>query len=141
VTTPVPHVEATRYEVSLFPIDHDARRHFTITIEWRGPDSWAVLDGPYCLGRDGAWEYEPLPSNRDDAWIEAHRFDLDTAQQLAKQAAPNLVVNGRTALEIYRRNPPQHLGGGANAEDCPACHDTNPPYPFTCPGPAPAPSA
>lgn len=30
---------------------------------------------------------------------------------------------------------PQHLGNQANAEDCPACHDTNPPYPFICPGP------
>ncbi|CAL9349599.1 hypothetical protein SUDANB1_00433 [Streptomyces sp. enrichment culture] len=32
--------------------------------------------------------------------------------------------------------PPQHLGNGANAEDCPACHGTNPPYPFICPGDA-----
>lgn len=31
--------------------------------------------------------------------------------------------------------PPVHIGGGANAEDCPACTGTNPPYPFTCPGP------
>lgn len=30
----------------------------------------------------------------------------------------------------------EHLGGGANAEDCPACDGTNPPYPFICPGPA-----
>ncbi|MFM9629407.1 hypothetical protein ACKI10_17490 [Streptomyces galilaeus] len=29
----------------------------------------------------------------------------------------------------------QHLGGRANAEDCPACKGTNPPYPFLCPGP------
>jgi hypothetical protein len=27
-----------------------------------------------------------------------------------------------------------HIGG--NAEDCPACSGTNPPYPFICPGPA-----
>lgn len=33
----------------------------------------------------------------------------------------------------------EHVGGGANAEDCPACTGTNPPYPFICPGPdAPA---
>lgn len=31
--------------------------------------------------------------------------------------------------------PPVHIGGGANAEDCPACSGTNPPYPFICPGP------
>lgn len=28
---------------------------------------------------------------------------------------------------------PAHVGG--NAEDCPACSGTNPPYPFICPGP------
>jgi hypothetical protein len=135
---PEPFVEVTRYEVSIFPADADPRRHFTITIEWRGPDSWAVLDSPFCLGADGVWEYEPQPSNRDDAWIETHRFDLDTARELASKAAPYLVVNGRSALEVYRRNPPQHVGGGANAEDCPACHGSNPPYPFICPGAPPA---
>lgn len=32
---------------------------------------------------------------------------------------------------------PEHIGG--NAEDCPGCEGTNPPYPFICPGPdAPA---
>ncbi|MFJ8049283.1 hypothetical protein [Streptomyces luteogriseus] len=32
--------------------------------------------------------------------------------------------------------PAEHRGG--NAEDCPACSGTNPPYPFICPGPAQA---
>ncbi|MGP4084156.1 hypothetical protein [Streptomyces sp. KR55] len=31
--------------------------------------------------------------------------------------------------------PAEHVGNGANAEDCPACAGTNPPYPFICPGP------
>jgi len=31
--------------------------------------------------------------------------------------------------------PPVHIGGQANAEDCPACKGTNPDYPFICPGP------
>lgn len=31
--------------------------------------------------------------------------------------------------------PPVHLAKGTNAEDCPACHGTNPDYPFLCPGP------
>ena len=31
--------------------------------------------------------------------------------------------------------PPTHLPKGTNAEDCPACEGTNPPYPFLCPGP------
>lgn len=128
-------VQATRYEVSIFPEGAQPRRHFTITIEWRSDDRWAVLDGHYCLGSDGEWEYEPQPSNRDDAWIDTHRFDLDTAKRLAKQAAPYLIVNGHTALEIYRRTQPALVHVGGNAEDCPACKGTNPDYPFICPGP------
>lgn len=31
--------------------------------------------------------------------------------------------------------PPQHIGAGRNAEDCPACDALNLPYPFLCPGP------
>ncbi|MGW8988699.1 hypothetical protein ACWGRF_01990 [Streptomyces zhihengii] len=34
----------------------------------------------------------------------------------------------------------QHLAKGTNAEDCPACRGTNPPYPFLCPGPNEEPS-
>ncbi|SCK20295.1 hypothetical protein YUYDRAFT_02113 [Streptomyces sp. ScaeMP-e48] len=37
--------------------------------------------------------------------------------------------------------PPTHLPQGTNAEDCPACKGTNPPYPFLCPGPPAAPAA
>ncbi|MEV3946999.1 hypothetical protein AB0K57_04955 [Streptomyces halstedii] len=33
------------------------------------------------------------------------------------------------------QTPPTHLPKGTNAEDCPACVGTNPPYPFICPGP------
>ncbi|MDX2794631.1 hypothetical protein [Streptomyces scabiei] len=132
-TTPEPYVQATRYEVSLLPPDDINRPVFTIDVEYRGRGLWAAVRHHQCLNAKGEWSYELRPSEREDEWLAAHRFDLDTAQQLAKQAAPHLIVNGRTALDIYRRNPPQHIGG--NAEDCPACHGTNPDYPFICPGP------
>jgi hypothetical protein len=38
------------------------------------------------------------------------------------------------ATRIIWDDPAEHRGNGANAEDCPACTGTNPPYPFTCPG-------
>lgn len=31
------------------------------------------------------------------------------------------------------QQPPAHVGG--NGEDCPACDNPNPAYPFICPGP------
>lgn len=100
---PDPIVTIPRYEVSIFPEGVDARRHFVITVAFRGDDRWAVFDGPRCLGADGEWEYEPLTSARDEEWLATHRFDLDTALGLAREAAPRVTVNGRTALDTYHR--------------------------------------
>lgn len=40
-----------------------------------GPDKWAINDGGSCLSREGEWEWEPLPSSRDDDFISRCRFD------------------------------------------------------------------
>ncbi|UJV42044.1 hypothetical protein [Streptomyces sp. AMCC400023] len=134
-TQPEPYVEITRYEISLLPETDINRPVYTINVENRGNDQWAVVRHRQCMNASGEWSWESIPSEREDEWLVEHRFDRETALKLAKQAAPHLVVNGHTALDVYRRNPPQHIGGRANAEDCPACHGTNPPYPFICPGP------
>lgn len=142
---PEPYVRATRYVVNLLPDSEDVLggHVFEISVEWRGDDRWAVLRHRWCLGVDGTWDYELRPSEREDDWLDTHRFDLDTALRLAKEAAPGVTVNGRTAAQALayaiESGRIAHVGGGANAEDCPACHGTNPPYPFICPGPdAPA---
>lgn len=51
-----------------------------------GDDKWAIYKRSWVLSRDGEWEFEPLPSGRDDAFIARCRFD--TPQE---------------ALAIYRR--------------------------------------
>lgn len=98
-----PTVRVTRYEVSCVSPGNINAPHFTITVEWRGTvdgaDRWAVCHFKQCLGVDGEWSWEPSPSNRDDDWKTAHRFDLDTALRLAKEAAPKMTVNGRTAAD------------------------------------------
>ncbi|WP_326700228.1 hypothetical protein OG909_24845 [Streptomyces sp. NBC_01754] len=38
-------------------------------------------------------------------------------------------------LAVRDQTPPEHLAAGTNAEDCPGCVGTNPPYPWICPGP------
>lgn len=38
-------------------------------------ERWAVRDGQFCLNKQGKFEYEPLPSNRDDAFFERCRWD------------------------------------------------------------------
>ena len=41
------------------------------------------------------------------------------------------------ALNPAHESTPPAAHRGGNAEDCPACAGTNPPYPFICPGPEP----
>ncbi len=57
-----------------------------VFVEDRGEMAWCVCDGSLCLNRDGEWEYEPLPSNRDDAFIARTRYSLDEAMTSAKAA-------------------------------------------------------
>lgn len=91
-------VEVTRYTVSVLPEDSVNRGHYDLSVERRAPGRWAVCWLSRCLGADGEWDYEPLPSSREDDWLESHRFDLDTALRLAQEAAPGVTVNGMTAL-------------------------------------------
>lgn len=111
-TVPAATVQPTRYEVSCLPEGED-RRHFALTVEYRGADRWAVARHGQCLAADGTWSYEPSPSNREDEWIAAHRFDLDTALRLAREAAPLLTVNGYTvsdALEMAKHRASREAG-------------------------------
>lgn len=40
-----------------------------------GPDKWAVYNRNSVLNKEGYWEYEPLPSNRTDEYLQRCRFD------------------------------------------------------------------
>ncbi|MFF2731816.1 hypothetical protein ACFVS9_28395 [Streptomyces sp. NPDC058008] len=100
---PVVTVQATEYEVSILLEGDINRSPFVIAVQYRGGGMWAVTRHGACLGSDGEWSREPIPSERDDAWLETRRFDLDTALRLAREAAPHVAVNGRTVLDAYRR--------------------------------------
>lgn len=101
-TPPTPNARVTQYEVCALPEDHIDYHLFTITVEYRGKGKWAISRHRRCLGVDGYWDWEPLPSEREDAWLEEHRFDLDDALELAKGAALTLQVNGRRVVDILR---------------------------------------
>jgi hypothetical protein len=100
---PEPTVQATGYEVSLLPEGDVNRLSFTINVEYRGDDRWAIVRHRQCMNAQGEWSWESIPSGREDDWLAEHRFDLDTALRLAKEQAPKLMVNGMTALSVYRR--------------------------------------
>lgn len=103
-TTPEPHVQPTEYTVNCLP--EDDGHAFALTVAYRGRNRWAVLRHGSCLSADGQWDYEMNPSSREDDWLDEHRFDLDTALALAKEAAPKVTVNGHTvtdALAMHAR--------------------------------------
>lgn len=113
--TPEPSVKVTRYEVTCMPPDYPDADVFTVTVEWRGDDLWAVKRGAVSYDAQGSrsWGYvweddrEPVTDEEHasyrrghDAWYDAHRFDLDTALEIAKKVAPLLSVNGWTAEKV-----------------------------------------
>lgn len=102
MTTPEPNVQATRYVVSCFPPDSEEGGHFNLAVEYRGRGLWAVTRHKQCLGTDGEWSWESIPSEREDEWLDSHRFDLDTALKLAKEHAPLVTVNGFTVADALR---------------------------------------
>ncbi|MEV0779221.1 hypothetical protein [Streptomyces sp. NPDC050428] len=103
---PVATCQPVRYEVSILP-EGDINRHvFNIDVEYRGDGRWAVTRHGSCLGADGEWADGVKPYDRGNEWLNAHRFDLDTALRLARDAAPHVVVNGHTALDAYHRTHP-----------------------------------
>jgi hypothetical protein len=111
----------TEYKVSVFPpwmtdssdmLAASEADTWSLTVQWRGFDKWAVTNGGHtCLGSDGEWDWEPIPSSREDDWLAAHRFDLETALHLAAEHAPKVTINGKTALDILAK----HQGRAAGA--------------------------
>jgi hypothetical protein len=96
MSEPAVFEQATEYCVSVAPLDDYDGYEYGITVAWRAADRWAVIRHGRCLGTDGRWDYESIPSEREDDWLAAHRFDLPTALRLAREAAPGITVNGRT---------------------------------------------
>ena len=119
MTIPEPEVRVTRYEVSCMPEGHEVAHSLTIAVEYRGRGKWAVLNAPFCLGSDGEWDYEMRPSEREDEWLATHRFDLDTALELAKREAPLMSVNGWTVERILA-DEAARLSAAPAVQDSPA---------------------
>jgi len=94
------YTQPTTYMVGTMPFDNMEAHAFTITVEWRGGDRWAVCRAGQCATKTGRWSHERQPSSRTDYWKRTHRFDLDTALALAEKLAPKLKLMGKTAEEI-----------------------------------------
>lgn len=100
-----PHVPpatvlATEYTVNCLPHDDINASLFQIRVQYRGDGRYAVIrGGDMCLGADGTWDHGVKEYDRGDDWLNAHRFDLDTALRLAKEQAALVTVNGHTVTD------------------------------------------
>lgn len=92
-------VEPTTYEICGLPEDDENASVWTITVERRDVDSWAVCRHGRCLGKDGEWDLEPIPSSRTTRWLWSHRFSLERAVELAVEAYPHVVINGYRVVD------------------------------------------
>lgn len=93
-----------------------AKRDGTVIVPWRdgyheivieerqGADvtRWAIYPFhgvPSCLNREGEWEYEPLPSNRDDEFYARCRFaSLEDAVEFLNSASTVALNDANSAI-------------------------------------------
>lgn len=103
-SVPEATVQAVEYTVNCLPDDDIDGFVFQIRVQYRGAGRYAVIrGGDMCLGADGTWEHGVKEYDRGEAWLNAHRFDLDTALRLAKEQAPLVTVNGHTVSDALKR--------------------------------------
>lgn len=98
VRWPVPgEAFASTYTISPHDPEDEMWMIQQVTVEWTGRARWLGLEGdddvwairaPFskCFSRMATWDWEPSPSNRDEEWIQGHRFNLANALPLAKLA-------------------------------------------------------
>lgn len=104
------YVTPVKYYVSLLPEDYPDRYLFTVTVEKRAREKWAVYKGAYsysslpeALNSNGTWDYEGSAEREDLHWLDSHRFSLDEALKLAQEVAPSVGVMGFIAEDLYRK--------------------------------------
>ena len=119
VEIPEPSVRVTEYQVSCLPEDFADADLFMLTVRYRGDGRWAVTRGHSrdipCMNAAGEWSYgvrwadgrEPVSEEEirayaaaREVWLDAHRFDEESALLLARGQAPNVVVNGWTVAAV-----------------------------------------
>lgn len=88
-TTPAVTITIAKYLVADAALQgHRDYRHFAISVQLRGHGQWVVHHQGEYLDKDGRWT------------LEEHRFDEETAKRLAVEAAPHVVVNGKTIGDV-----------------------------------------
>jgi hypothetical protein len=115
---PVAHARTTEFVVNCLPEDDINAPAFEIKVVYRGRDLWAVKRYSSCLSSSGEWDYEHIPSEREDEWLATHRFPLARALELARAAAPDVTVNGHTVTEALADAKARSLNTPTEEQPC-----------------------
>lgn len=78
--------------------DNTDTRHFRVSVEWRGAQTWAVIWLGECWNGTG-WEWEPSASGRDEDFLARTRFSLEEACAHARALPDTVKPNGATFTE------------------------------------------
>jgi hypothetical protein len=84
-----------------------------------GSVKWAVRNRGACLNKSGEWEYEPMPSSRDEAFLARCRFDsvADATAALGVRTCP--------ACDGLKFDVDDHEGNDDGTRPaCPECNGT-----------------
>lgn len=107
-----PSVRVSEYTVGMLPEDDINSGSYEVKVAYRGRDLWAVSWHRQCLGKDGEWDWESLPSERTEEWLAEHRFGEQEALRLAREVAPTIRTNGMTAAEMQQWAERRRQRGG-----------------------------
>lgn len=107
-----PRVVVSEFTVSLLAPQNVNFNHYAITVRrhWtrEGQTVWGVYSGGFCLGHDGAWEYEPSPGSRTPEYLSTHRWlDQEDALNVAREAVWGIEVNGIPVAAVLQRSSGQ----------------------------------
>lgn len=92
--------QITRYDVTAPIKDPESAAAWSIQVERRDVDRWAVTRGRRVLSCRGTWDHEMDEDASDEAWLAEHRFPRGEAIDLAVAALPFVTVNGKTVADI-----------------------------------------
>jgi hypothetical protein len=105
--------DAGRPVISSYTMEGVSPDHPTIEVQRVGDiidgkatldvDRWAIRYMRRCWNRDGEWEWEPIPSSRDDAFKERTRFPLREALERARDARADVLRYGPRCWPSSRR--------------------------------------
>lgn len=91
-----PTVRVTRYTVTCIPPESAPDAHvWALYVEQKRDGTWVVTNGHEWLDEAGQWHPGLWASPQEPARF----FDEATALRLAQEAAPKVVINGRTVAQ------------------------------------------